>query len=198
VSKIFYLMGKSSSGKDSMYKEILKAVPHLKSVVSYTTRPIRQGETNGVEYFFVGENELSKMKQEGKVIEERAYNTVHGVWKYFTACDQQIDLDNNDYLLMGTPASYKGVRAFYGEERLIPIYLHVDDGVRLERALKREQSQENPRYEEMCRRYLADHEDFSEKNLEEAKITKEFSNENFQECLKEIVEYIKKRRYEMQ
>ena len=191
-------MGKSSSGKDSMYKEILKAVPHLKSVVSYTTRPIRQGETNGVEYFFVGENELSKMKQEGKVIEERAYNTVHGVWKYFTACDQQIDLDNNDYLLMGTPASYKGVRAFYGEERLIPIYLHVDDGVRLERALKREQSQENPRYEEMCRRYLADHEDFSEKNLEEAKITKEFSNENFQECLKEIVEYIKKRRYEMQ
>ena len=184
-------MGKSSSGKDSMYKEILKAVPHLKSVVSYTTRPIRQGETNGVEYFFVDEKELAKMKQEGKVIEERAYNTVHGVWKYFTVDDKQIDVNNNDYLLMGTPASYKGVRTFYGEERLIPIYLHVDDGVRLERALRREQSQENPRYEEMCRRYLADHEDFSEKNLEEAKITKEFNNENFQECLKEIVEYIK-------
>jgi len=192
VSKIFYLMGKSSSGKDSMYKEILKAAPQLKSVVSYTTRPIRQGETNGVEYFFVSENELSKMKQEGKVIEERAYNTVHGVWKYFTVDDQQIDLKNNDYLLMGTPASYKAVRAFYGEERLVPIYLHVDDGIRLERALKREQSQENPRYEEMCRRYLADHEDFSEKNLQEAKITKEFNNENFQECLIEIVEYIER------
>ena len=192
MSKIFYLMGKSSSGKDSMYKEILKAAPQLKSVVSYTTRPIRQGETNGVEYFFVSENELSKMKQEGKVIEERAYNTVHGVWKYFTVDDQQIDLKNNDYLLMGTPASYKAVRAFYGEERLVPIYLHVDDGIRLERALKREQSQENPRYEEMCRRYLADHEDFSEKNLQEAKITKEFNNENFQECLIEIVEYIER------
>ena len=190
MRKIFYLMGKSSSGKDSMYKEILKAAPQLKSVVSYTTRPIRQGETNGVEYFFVDEKELAKLKQEGKVIEERAYNTVHGVWKYFTVDDQQIDLNHNDYLLMGTPASYKAVRVFYGEGRLVPIYLHVDDGIRLERALKREQSQENPRYEEMCRRYLADHEDFSEKNLREAKITKEFNNENFQECLKEIVEYI--------
>ena len=185
-------MGKSSSGKDSMYKEILKAAPHLKSVVSYTTRPIRQGETDGVEYFFVGDDELSKMKREGKVIEERAYNTVHGVWKYFTVDDQQIDLNHHDYLLMGTPASYKGVRAFYGEERLVPIYLHVDDGIRLERALRREQSQGNPRYEEMCRRYLADHEDFSEKNLREAKITREFNNEDFQECLKEIVKYIEK------
>jgi len=192
VSRIFYLMGKSSSGKDSMYKELLKAAPYLKSVVSYTTRPIRQGETNGVEYFFVDEEELSQMKKEGKVIEERAYNTVHGIWKYFTVDDEQIDLKSNDYLLMGTPASYKKVRAFYGEDRLVPIYLHVDDGVRLERALRREQSQENPRYEEMCRRYLADHEDFSEKNLEESKITKKFNNENFQECLKEILEYMKR------
>ena len=190
MSKIFYLMGKSSSGKDSMYKELLKEAPTLKSVVSYTTRPIREGETNGVEYFFVDEKELSKMKQEGKVIEERAYDTVHGVWKYFTLDDEQIDLNSKNYLLMGTPASYKKLREFYGEDRLIPIYLHVDDGVRLERALRREQGQANPRYEEMCRRYLADHEDFSEKNLEEAKITKEFNNENFQECLREIVEYI--------
>ena len=43
MGKIFYLMGKSASGKDTLFKEILERIPELKTVVPYTTRPIRTG-----------------------------------------------------------------------------------------------------------------------------------------------------------
>jgi len=185
-------MGKSSSGKDTIYKKVLEELTYLKKVISYTTRPIRQGEIDGEEYYFVDEETLAKLEKEGKVIEQRSYNTVHGIWKYFTVCDGQIDLKKHEYIVIGTLASYHEMCKYLGEENLVPIYIQIEDGIRLERALYRERNQENPRYEEMCRRFLADNEDFSEENLEKAKITKRFDNENLQECLKKVITYIKK------
>ena len=49
MGKIFYLMGKSASGKDSIYKRLRSLCPELKSIVLYTTRPMRDGEQEGVE-----------------------------------------------------------------------------------------------------------------------------------------------------
>lgn len=51
MGKIFYVMGKSASGKDTIYKRLHSRMPELKTVTMYTTRPIRDGEQNGVEYF---------------------------------------------------------------------------------------------------------------------------------------------------
>ena len=85
MGKIFYIMGKSSSGKDTIFKEIKKQMPQLKDIVLYTTRPIREGEKDGVEYHFVEEKKLRKMEEEGVVIEQRAYDTKCGIWYYFTA-----------------------------------------------------------------------------------------------------------------
>ena len=82
MSKIYYLMGKSASGKDSLYKEIRKRHPELKTAVIYTTRPIRRGEEDGVNYFFTDENGLRRWQEAGKVIELRSYNTMHGIWLY--------------------------------------------------------------------------------------------------------------------
>ena len=53
MGKIYYMMGKSSSGKDTLYKEVRQRCPELKTVTLYTTRPKREGEKDGVEYFFV-------------------------------------------------------------------------------------------------------------------------------------------------
>ena len=72
MSKIYYLMGKSSTGKDTIYKELRKRMPQLKNVTIYTTRPRREGEKEGEEYFFTDETELEKFKTEGRLIEERA------------------------------------------------------------------------------------------------------------------------------
>lgn len=186
MSKIFYLMGKSASGKDTIYKELKELLPELKTIVIYTTRPIREGERDGVEYHFVNEDKLQELQEAGKVIELRAYNTVHGVWKYFTVDDGQFDADDN-YIAIGTLESYKGMRNHLGEDKLVPIYIEVDDGVRLERALIRERQQKEPKYEELCRRFLADAADFSEEKLLEAGIHYKFYNDNMEKCVNEII-----------
>lgn len=186
MSKIFYLMGKSASGKDTIYKKIRERMPELKTIVIYTTRPIREGEAEGVEYHFVDEDKLQQFQKEDKVIELREYHTVHGIWKYFTVNDGQFDADEN-YIAIGTLESYKGLRDYLGKEKLVPIYIEVEDGIRLERALARERAQREPKYEELCRRFLADAEDFSEDKLEKMGITRRFFNTDVEKCVDEIV-----------
>ena len=186
MSKIFYLMGKSASGKDTIYKKVKERMPELKTIVIYTTRPIREGEKNGREYYFVDDKKLKEFQEAGKVIELREYNTVHGVWKYFTVDDGQFDGDDN-YLAIGTLESYVQLRAYFGQERLVPLYVEVEDGLRLERALARERMQATPKYEEMCRRFLADAADFSVENLNSAGITRKFVNIDMEKCVDEIV-----------
>lgn len=191
MGKIFCLMGKSSSGKDTIFKHLIeqKTLP-LHTIIPCTTRPVRHGETDGVEYFFYTEEALSRLEQEGKIIELRAYNTIHGIWKYFTADNGQIDLEHHHYLIIGTLESYIKMQEYFGNEKLIPIYIHVDAGIRLQRALDRERTQENPRYAEMCRRFLADEEDFSLEKLEAAGINLSFANENLSDTITKITNYI--------
>lgn len=187
MGKIYYIMGKSSSGKDTMFREIKKRLPWLRTVTLYTTRPMREGEKNGEEYFFVSEETLESYSQKEKVIELRTYSTIHGPWKYATIDDGQVALEEADYLMIGTLESYTGVRAYYGRENVIPVYLEVEDGERLFRALGRERTQAVPRYAELCRRFLADTEDFSEERLEKAGITRRYNNSDKIQCIEEII-----------
>ena len=190
MGKIYCVMGTSSSGKDTVYKKLKEQYKEFRLIVPYTTRPIREGEKDGVEYYFVDPEQFRAMKEDGKVIESRSYNTKCGIWTYFTADDGQIDLSAADYLLIGTLVSYQALREYFGEEAIVPVYLEVEDGLRLARALERERRQEKPKYAEMCRRFLADEEDFSEENLIKSGITERFGNEDFTECLNKIQRYI--------
>ena len=102
----------------------------------------------GVEYYFVDEKRLAEFEAQGKVIELRAYHTVHGVWKYFTVADGQFDGDEN-YIAIGTLESYAKMLEYMGAGSMVPIYIDVDDGVRLLRAVERERKQKEPKYEEL-------------------------------------------------
>lgn len=186
MGKIYCMMGKSSSGKDTLYQKVLERLPQIHRVVPYTTRPIREGEQDGVEYHFVDDKQLAELETNGKIVELRAYNTVHGIWKYFTVDDGQIDLEQGDYLLIGTLETYEKIRGYYGAEHLVPIYIEVEDGERLARALERERRQAVPKYKEMCRRFLADEEDFCEENLKRLGIDKRYRNTDMETCLNEI------------
>ena len=187
MGKIFCLMGKSSSGKDTIFKKIRDDEElNLKPIVSYTTRPKRTNETNGVEYFFINEKELNKFEKEDKVIEKRVYHTVHGDWYYCTINDEQIDLESNNYLLITTLESYKSLKDYFGEDKVYPLYIHVEDGIRLQRALDREKNQENPNFDELCRRFLADNRDFSKENLSTLKINEFYTNKELEECINNI------------
>ena len=68
--------------------------------------------------------------------------------------------------------------------------IELDDGVRLQRALDREKAQDHPKYEEMCRRFLADAEDFSKDKIEQAGIEETFYNDELDRCLEKIVAYL--------
>lgn len=191
MGKIICLMGKSSTGKDTIYKRLLSDRGlGLKKIVPYTTRPIRAGERNGVEYYFRSEEQFQQLKARGRIIEDREYHTFHGLWRYFVADDGQIQKSGN-YIMIGTLEAYRHLQDYFGADRVLPVMIELDDGDRLQRALNRERRQETPRYEEMCRRFLADSEDFSEEKILAAGITQRFVNSDLRQCLNQIRQYIK-------
>lgn len=196
MGSIYCIMGKSSSGKDTIFKLLLAREDlQLNRIVSYTTRPIRSNEKPGEEYNYVSIEEKDKLLKDGKVIEIRKYDTVHGPWFYFTVDDGKIDLKKKDYLVIGTLESFTKIRDYYGDDVVLPIYIEVDDGLRLSRALERERQQASPKYEEMCRRFLADQQDFSEEKLMAARVSNLFNNdEDSVKTSEKIAQFIKKRR----
>ena len=194
MGKIVCLMGKSSSGKDTVYKRLLENNElQLESIIQYTTRPVRAGEQDGVEYHFTDEEGYRKLEAQGNIIENKAYNTCHGLWRYFTVAGEEMDLDTRYYLLIGTLDTYRQICQAFGSGQVIPVMIELDDGVRLQRALDREKTQEQPKYEEMCRRFLADAEDFAKEKQEAAGIEQVFDNEDLEQCLIRIEDFLKGR-----
>ncbi|MPQ42341.1 guanylate kinase [Clostridium tarantellae] len=193
MGKIFCILGKSGSGKDTIFGHLKRDKDlNLLPIIGYTTRPMRKNETHGIEYFFITNNELENYKNLRKIIEVRSYDTVNGKWYYGTIDDGQIELNKNNYLFISTLEAYKSLIKYFGKNNIIPIYINLDDGVRLERALVREKKQINPNFNELCRRFLADDIDFSYNNLKECRINKFYENYDLHECLEEIKKDIKK------
>ena len=198
MGRIFYIIGKSATGKDTFLSELLSdPALGLEEIIQYTTRPIRDGEKEGREYHFITLSDAERFEKAGKVVEERGYHTVHGLWKYMMVDDGATDLSKGDYIAVGTIESYVKVRDYYGKEKVLPIYIYVETGERLQRALNRERKHEGPKYAEMCRRFLTDEADFSDEKLKEAGLLKPdgtyvngFENAEFAACLAKIKEYI--------
>ena len=190
MGKIFCVMGKSATGKDTIFEKLLDKLD-LKRIIPYTTRRIRDGEVSGREYHFCTVDDVTRLEAEGRIVELRTYHTVYGPWHYFTVDDGNIQLEKESYLLIGTLEAYTKMRDYFGAEKVVPIYIEVEDGERLLRAIAREKEQDVPKYEEMCRRFLADAKDFSEENLKAAGIERRFLNLKLEDTMTEIEHYIK-------
>jgi len=81
MGHIFVMMGKSATGKDTIYEKLIRNdVLGLRKVVEYTTRPVRSGEVDGDDYHFVDADDMDKYRDSGKLIEERCFESmmVHG------------------------------------------------------------------------------------------------------------------------
>ena len=78
MGKIYYMMGKSSSGKDTLFRGDSGTVSRsFEPVIPYTTRPIREGEENGVRVSFSSKrSRWQSLRRQAEVIEMRAYHTV--------------------------------------------------------------------------------------------------------------------------
>lgn len=162
MNRIFCIVGKSCSGKDTLYARILaEGRPAPVPVIPCTTRPRRTGETEGQNYRFVTQEQLEEFEAGGQVIEKREYHTTQGLWIYFTL---RFDLDH-DRLLITTLEGAAALMDCYGPQAVHILYLTVDDHTRLLRCIAREEGQSHPDYAEVCRRFLADQADFSPERL---------------------------------
>ena len=193
MTKIYYIMGKSAVGKDTIYKRIREKID-IKNYTLYTTRPIRVGEKEGVDYFFVTDKEIEKFEKEGMIIESRTYNTVQGPWTYATILDEQLKKQGN-ILTIGTLESYAKIKKYFEKDKeiqVIPIYITVNNEELKRRAVTREKKQQKPNFEEVERRIKADNIDFSKEKLEQCGITKKetFENYDLETCVDEIIKYI--------
>ena len=192
MGKIFCLMGKSSTGKDTIFEALKNdRALNLKPIVPYTTRPKRTNERDGETYYFINKDILDDYDKQGKIIEKRCYKTINGPWYYATIDDGQVDLEDNNYIIIVTLEAYINLVKYFSNEKIVPIYIEVEDGLRLERALNREKKQHYPNYEELCRRFLADNKDFSEELLNINGINKKYKNLDLEKCIEHIKRAIK-------
>lgn len=190
---IFCIIGKSCSGKDSIFRKLreydeMRLVP----IIPYTTRPKREGEVEGIDYFYVNEDQINEYDKKGILVEKRVYNTIYGDWYYCTVDNGEYCNKEKNYITIATIEAVKDYEKYFGKELIFPIYIEVDDGIRLIRAIEREKRQIEPKYEELCRRFLADCEDFSELKIKELNLNKRYRNNDINMCLKEIINDIGK------
>ena len=187
---IMFYIGPSSSGKDTFYKYTIKNFK-LNEIILYTTRPIREGEKEGINYHYISKEKMDFMDKNGMLIERRDYNTKYGIWSYATSiCN--IDKLNN-YLTLNTWDGYKSFNDKMKDEKLVPVYFELDQKVRLERALKRESKEKNPKYNEVERRFKADLKDYRKELIELYKPYIIDNNGTIEETKKQIDDLMEKK-----
>lgn len=193
MDRLYCIMGKSGAGKDTVFRA-LAGDPDLalRPVVPCTTRPPREGERDGVDYHFLSPGRFRELEARGRVLESRRYETVHGEWIYCTVDDGQF-LQNGSLLMIATLEAFCALKRRFGEKKIVPVYLEVEDGVRLSRLLRREKRQAFPDYRELCRRFLADSADFSEEALARAGVARRFQNRSLSRCVAGVRAFILRR-----
>ena len=130
---------------------------------------------------------MNELEKNGELIERRDYNTVNGIWSYATGIHSFEA--NHNYILITTPAAYEKIKRKISDFEIIPIYIEVNDYIRLTRALNREKMNEKQNYAEVCRRFLADEKDFSEEILDKLQIRNRFNNDY--DCFNEVESFIR-------
>ena len=151
------LIGKAGAGKDTILKDVVKAYElPMNIVVSYTTRPMREGETEGKEYHFISEEDFKQMINNNQMLEYVQFNN----WWYGTGI--KCLADNKINIGIFNPSGIRSLINF-PEIDLRIYYIHASDKQRFLRQLNRE---EYPDVKEIIRRYSADEEDFKNINFD--------------------------------
>ena len=150
--KVIALMGKAGSGKDAILHELIHLLPDTNEIISCTTRPIREGEVHGVNYFYMTPEEFGARVVNGEMIECTEFNN----WFYGTSYEAL----RSNCLNIGVfnPTGVDSLMA-YPDIELQVFYITASDKIRLLRQLNREK---DPDVHEIIRRFKADEIDFED------------------------------------
>ncbi len=155
---ITILCGKSGSGKDYISKRMISDYDYI-PIVSWTSRPIRENETEGVEYHFCSRREFEYMIEKDKLIEYRTYNTLYNgfedVW-FYGLVKEEFD-KNKNYIVILDLKGAKSFMDYVGKDNCTIFYIDCSDKTRTDRANKRGSFDET----EWNRRLKADEKDFA-------------------------------------
>lgn len=141
AKKIFALLGYMGVGKDTILKQVLKDMDDVKPIISTTTRPMRKGETEGVEYYFIDDTEFFRRGTD--FVEQRIYHTKvkeNGVekdatWRYGI---ERAELEKDDYLIVIVDSiGYKELKNYVGNNKIVPIFISAPQEELKARALAR-------------------------------------------------------------
>ena len=141
AKKIFALFGYMGVGKDTILKQVLKDIDDVKPIISTTTRPMRKGETEGVEYYFIDDTEFFRRGTD--FVEQRIYHTKvkeNGVekdatWRYGI---ERAELEKDDYLIVIVDSvGYKELKNYVGNNKIVPIFISAPQEELKARALAR-------------------------------------------------------------
>lgn len=153
--RVLALYGKSGSGKDTIKNYLLKTNSNIAAIVPYTTRPPREGEKDGVDYYFISKEEFTNKILSGEIFNAKLFNK----WFYGLAGNSF----KADKINIGVFNPNMVSSLIYSENfDTLPVLIEADDKTRLTRSLMREK---NPNCYEICRRFIADEEDFKDAKL---------------------------------
>lgn len=179
---IIVISGKSASGKNYITNKLCEN--GFNELISHTTRPMRKNEVNGVTYNFINKDEMKELNSKAMFIEIREYNTEYGKWYYGLTINEMIK--SNPICILDLHG-LKTLKNKIGSHNIISIYIDVDDDIRYERSLKRENIDDR-KLEEIKRRFDSDNIDFKKSEIvkEYDYIYKNNSIEDFNNIIHDI------------
>lgn len=150
--KVIAICGKSAAGKDTLLQAMLNVLgSEVHEIISHTTRPPREGEVEGKNYYFITDDIFMHKIWHNEMLETAKYRN----WWYGTAIDS---LDEHKINIgVFNRKGLESLKNYKGNLDLYVVYVIADDKVRLLRSLRRE---ENPDVAEIVRRYQADEEEW--------------------------------------
>ena len=178
------IIGKTSSGKDCIVNKLVSEHGY-KKIITYTTRPMRDGERQDVTYHFVSEEDFKWKVEDGFFAEWKTYNTEFGVWYYGTAIEDLENAEDNNIIIL-TPDGYRDV-ANKLSNKPISIYVYANNSTIKSRLIKRG---DDPKEAE--RRLLHDNEDFKGIENEVDKIFYNNKGADIKDVVNNIVKWLEK------
>lgn len=184
---ITILMGKTNSGKSSIAQYLVEHY-NYNNAITYTSRPKRANEINGIDYYFVNKNIFTDMILQKQFIEHRQYHTLVNnkpdTWYYGLAKERNnIDLSLNNVLILTYDGTLKAIQ-YFGLDKCNVIYIDVPEETLIQRAKQRCDYDEI----EFKRRLKADNKDFNWNKIKDI-VNKKIINVNktLDEVCKEII-----------
>ena len=178
------IIGKTCSGKTTIVRKLCEKY-NKKSIVTYTSRPPRHGEVDGVTYHFISEEEFKIKINEGFFAEYKVYDTAYGQWFYGSSLEDILNADDDSVIIL-TPQGYKDIKDKLSNEKHISLYIYANNSTIKQRLKRRGDNKE-----EAERRIKTDNDDFKDAMMLVDRIVYNNYDSNIDSIVDEVYELMK-------